>query len=206
MESTPTRQALPALATALREATADVHAAIEALALMRRLTSEVVAVADYQQYLCAMAEVYAPLESALYAGLEPRLRARIGVEPKLPALLADLREQGIEWTPRPQVSETLAARSLDALVGGLYVLEGATLGGRTIARQLRRRLGAALGEASFLDFHGENTAPAWRAFCAALDGLRREGQLDQEALIAGALATFADIHHQLSSVEPVEHP
>lgn len=203
-ESATATLPLPALALALREATAEAHAGIEALALMLRLTSEGVTLADYRHYLCAMAEVYAPLEGALYAALDPVVRERLGVTPKLPALLADLREQGIEWRPDAACSAALAARSLDALVGGLYVLEGATLGGRTIARQLRRRLDPrALGGATFLDFHGEHTGPAWRAFCTALDALRVEGRLDQAALIEGALATFADIHQQLSTVEPV---
>jgi len=206
-ESTTASLPLPALALALRAATAEAHAGIEALPLMLRLTSEGVALADYRHYLRAMAEVYAPLEGALYAALDPAVRERLGVTPKLPALLADLREQGIDWRPDTARSASVAARSLDALVGGLYVLEGATLGGRTIARQLRRRLDPrALGGATFLDFHGERTGAAWRAFCAALDALRLEGRLDQAALIDGALATFADIHQQLKDVEPAARP
>lgn len=193
------------LAVALRLATAEAHEAIEALPIMRRLTSRAVTAADYRRYLHAIEEVYSVVETALFNDLDPALRERLGVQPKLPALRRDLAEQG-EPLERSGGADPSASWFLDPngalladrVIGGLYVLEGATLGGRTIARHLRRLLGDQLGSARFLDFHGEQTSVAWKGFAGALDDLRAEGTLAPEAVIAGALATFGEIHRRLA--------
>ena len=82
----------PGLALRLRRETAQAHEAIEHLPMMQRLTSHSVTLDDYRHYLHTLAEIYAPLEAALYAGLSDALRARLGVRPKLSALLRDLAE------------------------------------------------------------------------------------------------------------------
>jgi len=54
--------------------------------------------------------------------------------------------------------------------GCAYVLEGATLGGRTLLPLVESRLGVtAQTGASFLASYGENVTSMWRAFGAALD-------------------------------------
>lgn len=188
----------PGLAIALRHATAEAHAAIERLPMMSRLTSSAVTREDYLQYLRTFASIYAPLEQQLYDGLDEDLRQTLGVSPKLPALRHDLEEQGDLWpqsAPGDEADTALPQEDVAAIVGGLYVLEGATLGGRTIARHLRRALGGELGAARFLDFHRERTSPHWKRFSAALDRLAEHGVLPPERVIAGALAVFAHVHH-----------
>jgi heme oxygenase (biliverdin-IX-beta and delta-forming) len=196
------------LALRLRRETAEAHEAIERLPLMRRLTSPEVTLDDYRRYLRTMAEIYSPLETALYAGLGDALRERLGVAPKQSALLGDLAE--LEDSPVPDSSapgsgdglpELLSELHPSALVGGLYVLEGATLGGRTIARHLRAVLGDSFGGGHFLDFHGRAITTAWPRFSAALVDLARDGTLDADETVAGALATFALIHRRLSVLD-----
>lgn len=185
------------LPTALRRATAGAHAAVERLPLMCRLTSPAVTREDYRDYLQVMAGLYAPLEPSLYAQLTEPLRERLGLRPKLPALRHDLEEQGGVWvTAAPLEAAPWIDRpdGLSAAVGGLYVLEGATLGGRTIARQLRRVLGDGLGSATFLDFHGADTSAAWKTFSGALKALAGRGQIQPEVVIAGALEVFGHVH------------
>lgn len=187
------------LALALRRATAGIHAEVERLPLMERLNSEAVTLDDYRQYLRAIVTIHAPLEDSLYERLDGETYRRLGIRPKLPALLADLEEQGLEWNahmlavmPTPVLPENLGAT-----VGGLYVLEGATLGGRTIAQHLRRRLGASIGAARFLDFHGRRTSATWKGFTAALNALAAEDTLTPDAVIAGALAVFTHVYKRL---------
>lgn len=187
------------LALALRRATAGVHAEIELLPLMAQLTAETVTLEAYQRYLHAMVSLLAPLERTLFDAIDPAIREQLGVRPKLPALLADLDEQGLTYHPGlVAMTATLALpHDLSATVGGLYVLEGATLGGRTIARHLRRRLGESLGAARFLDFHSDQTAAAWKAFTAALNTLALHQALVPDQVIAGALAVFAYLHQRI---------
>ncbi|MTW20997.1 biliverdin-producing heme oxygenase [Allochromatium palmeri] len=190
------------LALALRRATAGIHAEIERLPLMVRLNSETVTLEDYRYYLQAIVTIHAPLEGALYERLDAETLQRLNIQPKLPALLADLEEQGLEaQTHRIMAMPMLMLpESRGATVGGLYVLEGATLGGRTIARHLRRFIGESLGTSRFLDFHGQQTSAAWKGFTSALNGLSAEGVLTPDAVIAGALAVFTHVHTCLERI------
>lgn len=180
------------LALALRRATASIHAEVERLTLMAPLVSESVTLEDYRRYLLVIAAIYAPLEAGLYRLLDETLTARLGLRPKLPALIEDLKEQGL--TSSPQQLQLIPPPLLPAdpsfAVGGLYVIEGSTLGGHTIARHLRRRLGDAVGGTRLLDFHGPQTAAAWKTFTTGLNELAAQGRLNPEQVIAGALAVF----------------
>jgi heme oxygenase len=144
-----------------------------------------------------MARVYMALEPPLLAALQSGLAGYPGlgpeVRPKLPALLADLADLGCPGPRAPPARPVPVPPDLGAAAGGAYVLEGATLGGRVIARHLRRRLGGGpqdpLARAGFLDFHGDPAA-AWMGFAADLDRLVELGAIDPESAIAGARAAF----------------
>jgi magnesium chelatase accessory protein len=183
---------------ALRAATAPTHAAVERLPIMARLTSPAVTAADYCRYLRAMARVYGSLEPPLYAAVGAGLSlARVdalGLRPKLPALHADLAALGLE-PPAPEPGS--APAELNLALGGLYVLEGATLGGRVIARHLRRRLGEPLIGGTFLDFHGDQSAAAWRRFGRALEALEADGSLSPDQAVLGACTVFAQVWRML---------
>lgn len=172
---------------------------------MRALTSQSVTRDDYRRYLSRMIRVYAALEAPLLAALaggsdtEPEALPR--VRPKLPALLADCDAEGLDppgaevWTTGPiGLSESL---------GGLYVLEGATLGGRVIARQLRRRLSGGLDPAQFLDFHGDMASAAWKGFTGSLDRLAESGVIQPERCVDGARMVFEKVHRILGATDEV---
>ncbi|MCK7582898.1 MAG: biliverdin-producing heme oxygenase [Chromatiales bacterium] len=194
-----TRQPRLDLALALRRATAGIHAEIERLPLMARLNSDAATLDDYRRYLRTIAILHAPLEGTLYERLDAETLRRLGIQPKLPALLADLEEQGLDGSTHWPVLMPLSVLpgDLSATVGGLYVLEGATLGGRTIARHLRRVIGESIGAARFLDFHGRQTSSAWKGFTSTLNALAAEGVLTPDAVIAGALAVFTHVYERL---------
>jgi heme oxygenase (biliverdin-IX-beta and delta-forming) len=76
-----------------------------------------------------------------------------------------------------------------AAFGALYVLEGSTLGGRVILKELKLR-GASLAGLGFLDPYGNRTGERWRSFLAILE--REVKSSDQKAeAVTGALNTFA---------------
>jgi len=182
----------------LRERTAGIHAETERLPLMAALLDPGITPADYARYLAALHGVYASVEPALYAALSPTLVTRLGVRPKLPALQRDIAALGLSPClpasappPRPRVVVDGQAAAL----GGLYVLEGATLGGRVIATRLQRVPGPHMGlPLSFLNFHGAEAGAAWRRFSAAMTELCRQAQAQDDAVAAGALAVFEAVH------------
>lgn len=125
-------------------------------------------------------------------GLELTLRR------KAPLLTADLRSLG--RTPRqlralPRIGDIGVDGPARAL-GALYVLEGATLGGKLIEREVGRRLG--LDDASgtaFFGAYGSDAARQWRRFGAVLE---REGEdLDVDDMCDSASATFAALDRWL---------
>jgi heme oxygenase len=76
-----------------------------------------------------------------------------------------------------------------AFLGAMYVMEGSTLGGQYIARQVEEALGleAGVGDAYFRGY-GERTGEMWRTFRAVLTEVPEDAGED---LIVAAQAMFA---------------
>jgi heme oxygenase len=183
----------------LRERTSGIHAETERLPLMAALLDPGVTPADYARYLAALHGVYASVEPALYAALSPTVVTRLGVRPKLPALQRDIAALGLSPCLPPSARPPRAVVDGEAAVlGGLYVLEGATLGGRVIATRLQRTLGPEMGlPLSFLNFHGAEAGAAWRRFSAAMTDLCLQARAQDDAVAAGAVAVFEAVHRAL---------
>ena len=71
------------------------------------------------------------------------------------------------------------------LLGAMYVLEGSTLGGQVIARQLAA---AGIAGRTFFTGRAERTGPLWKQFCQLLEAAA--GTEDPDAIVASAILTF----------------
>jgi heme oxygenase len=186
----PARQVQRRLAS-LRRRTAPYHAAVESrVDIFGRLGST----ARYVDLLVRLYGFYEPFEAELFPtatrwGLPLDVKARR----KAPLIAGDLEALGvspaeIEGLPRtaraPRPTTPLAA------LGCFYVTEGATLGGRLIARHVehRLRLGPRNG-ASFFHGYGSGSGPRWRTFCSVLAAESRSA-VAERAILAGAIDTF----------------
>ncbi|MGZ3145724.1 biliverdin-producing heme oxygenase [Lentzea chajnantorensis] len=123
----------------LRTETRGAHHALEDdLGLSGRLTSP----ERYEEVLAAFLGFHEPLEEALAAAVTAQ-RLPWSVLPGADLLAADLRDSG--WSPARIASLPRSAapdvESLPALVGSLYVVEGARLGGQLITRWVAGALG-----------------------------------------------------------------
>lgn len=205
----------------LRERTAAIHTATEELPLMRNLLANDASISDYRRYLQALHGVYLTVEPALYAAVSPPLLSRLGIRPKLPALQRDLNRLGVRvalptsgWPRRLREAVTGEPCAL----GGLYVLEGATLGGQQIARRLRQHWADQPGlPYSFLEHRADNPGHDWKRFRKTLiewaetKAARRsvaEGASDADvdtgrdaAVIDGALTVFETMHRALADTK-----
>ena len=75
--------------------------------------------------------------------------------------------------------------------GCLYVIEGATLGGQIIIKNLNFNLGlTAAAGASFCDGYGAQTGSRWKALCAAVPDEGFDSQGGAEAMLRSANRTF----------------
>jgi heme oxygenase len=91
---------------------------------------------------------------------------------KVPALMKDLHALGLtdaQIQGLPQCSELPVIDSVAQLLGVMYVMEGATLGGQVLRRIIADRLGIdAESGGEFLDVYGRDTGRLWKTFLKQL--------------------------------------
>ncbi|CAI8759071.1 heme oxygenase (biliverdin-IX-beta and delta-forming) [Pseudomonas sp. IT-93MI4] len=192
---------VPPVLQDLRAGTAELHIALE-----KRLPffSDTLDSNAFLRLMQAYYGFYRPLESALLDSgvipvdfdLAPRLKA--------PTLFNDLQALGLtaEAIARLPLCQSLPViDSSDACLGVLYVLEGATLGGQILRREIASRLSLnADNGAAFLDIYGAATGRRWRAFIEYL-GSRSLDASEREAVVAAARTTFSCFERWLESRE-----
>lgn len=74
-------------------------------------------------------------------------------------------------------------------LGWLYVAEGSMLGGRVMRRAMVAD-GISLAGLDFLDPHGEETGPRWRAFLLAMDSACASGRAAHADIVRGGRDAF----------------
>lgn len=178
----------------LRTRTRELHERVErAMDLPSRLVSQTA----YVALLARLHAFYLPLEALLQAVSGC---AEIGLELaprwKTPLLRKDLAALGRQRPPESAEVGTggPVLPKIDGLpraLGCLYVLEGATLGGRVIRREVAARLGLAEADgAAFFCGYGERTGAMWSAFCGSLEGWAADHMGDRDAVVDAACETF----------------
>jgi heme oxygenase (biliverdin-IX-beta and delta-forming) len=156
---------------------------------------------DYRRFLARFLGYYVPLEARLlplpwwqHMGFAYTDRRKA---PRLEQDLRALGEAEASVQLLPQCHELPALESLPQLLGCLYVVEGATLGGQIISRHLHATLGlTAETGAAFFGGYGTRTGSHWKAFCADLSSLTARCDGDQ-AVITSANDTFATLDRWL---------
>jgi heme oxygenase (biliverdin-IX-beta and delta-forming) len=178
--------------SALREATRAVHQRLES---SLRLAAPDLTRSEYLQILQRFSATYSRLESQLdqHAPLLRSVELEWQERCKLPLLQRDLAALGQAEMPATQFTlrrELPRLETLPELIGCLYVLEGATLGGKLICANLRRVLGIGPDNgAAFFASYGEAVAGQWQRFCVALEKSLSDVAARQEAALS-AVATF----------------
>lgn len=169
----------------------------------------------YAAMLRVLLALHEPREAQLRRtpGL-PALGIDLAGRRKSPRLRADLTALGTAPAPESSAgsesagSESAgsesggsgAADDLPAALGTFYVLEGSTLGGRVLLREVRDQLGAV--PTAFLHGYGEETGRMWKQTRTALvAGVGAAADPDRAAdrLVAGATATFDALDRLLTA-------
>lgn len=178
----------PTLLQRLKSATAALHDRIE-----RRtpLVRDDLTLGVYRRTLARLLRLYDPWEQAAARVLRPRLPSLLEGRLKAPLLRADLRRLGddepdLGGPPLPPLA------TVPQVLGSMYVLEGATLGGPYIARHLERVLGLSDGIGySFFRPYGPEAGRMWQSFGRVLLAASSPGT--DPIIVASALATFEAI-------------
>ena len=173
----------------LRETTAPAHEKLDAgVELERRLARHEDRIGLVQAFHAFHSASEALLRRWLPAGHDLDARSRIA------SLEADLRALGAEPVAPSATTPADTSRAL----GWLYVVEGSSLGGRVIRRDLESR-GVDVVGLSFLDPYGAQVGARWRETVAFLEGQSARPDVDGQAVLAGALDAFA---YALQSLSP----
>jgi heme oxygenase (biliverdin-IX-beta and delta-forming) len=90
----------------------------------------------------------------------------------------------------------------EQVLGVAYVLEGSTLGGAFLLKQLAPLGITASRGGSYLASYGSERGRMWQRFLAMLEGM--QGQLHAESVAAAAIAAFSAARHYLTLQGPTE--
>jgi len=182
----------------LRANTADSHKNLESLPVSASVTSPTVTAPAYAHYLKLMRDVIQDTEKNIFPLLQ-NIFPDLGERRKLQWIDADLAFLNNPQTEsRLPFSENVKTFSAPFAVGILYVVEGSSLGGRFILKNLQSALGYEENGVSYFNGYGNKTGSSWKNFLSILTEYEEKNNNGDE-IIAGADFAFQAIHRHFSN-------
>ena len=149
----------------------------------------------YGQRLAQFYGFYGPLEAALQLRCTPHLTALLPRLNKTALLSQDIERLGVSLEHLPLCSNLPQIETDAEVLGCLYVMEGATLGGRLITQHVQATLGITpQGGGSFFEGYGEGTGKMWQAMRQLLVNCSIDTPTEN-AIVTNATATFASLRN-----------
>lgn len=182
----------------LKKATADAHTALEGLPVSVSIMNPQVTKAEYVHYLKLMYEVIKDTEENIFPHLSLYVED-IASRNKAALIENDLRTLGYPVTVHATpLSNSLSNHTPPFAMGILYVLEGSSLGGRVILKNITNTLGYTAEEgATYFAGYGNLTGPRWKSFLEALTNFAAETGKNEE-IVKGANYAFEAIFKHFS--------
>ncbi len=170
----------------LKQETAELHEQLEQqLQLLRPSMS----VLEYRVLLEQFYGFYLPWEQRAAPLLNQAFPGFFNQRRKAPLLQSDLQFLGSNLAAIPQNSHLPNIQSLPSLMGSLYVLEGATLGGQILARHFERQFNFSGGQGcAFFASYGHDVGRNWLNFCEILTCYSSPDR--DNAILSSTIETF----------------
>jgi heme oxygenase len=166
---------------ALRLETRPAHDQLEQNAFNQQLNAGTITEAATAHFLVKMHGFLAPYEARLRAqNLGPEWE--IDARQRAHLLLEDLQKPAAELEICPYMPPLT---TWPQLLGAMYVIEGSTLGGQVIARQLAK---ANIPLRLYFSGYGERTGTLWKVFCHLL--AQEATPENQAEIVQSASLTF----------------
>lgn len=197
----PTIEPAIGLAQMLKEGTAELHELAEHAAFQTRMVSGGLSRDEFIAFLNQVLIVHRTLDGLLSeaAAADDRVGAMFRpVHHREEKIEADIERLGGTVGAEPLAATSRFLAEVDrlcdtcpvALIGVLYVNEGATNGNKVVAKRIRDGLGLEKEFAlDYLDPHGRDQRKNWMAFKGMLDELKMS-ETEREACLDAAKATF----------------
>jgi heme oxygenase len=159
---------------------------------------------EYGALLQRLWGFYSPLETLIDKRAAcPFSLLDYGKRKKVPLLTRDLHALDI-FTPSflPICSKLPELSDLSQVLGCMYVLEGATLGGQVISRHLKKQL--AIDQTTgcaYFSSYGAEVGCMWQTFCSVLTSYASTHTLEKQ-ILQSACSTFIAFNTWLDEKEP----
>lgn len=181
----------------LKTQTADSHKKLEELPVSMSIMSPDMKIEEYAKYLNLMHDVHADTEETvfpLFSGLLDDLEQRR----KKQLIEADLSYLNYDLASFEKVFKTENI-SIPFALGILYVVEGSTLGGRFILKNVSKvpQLSGDKG-VSYFNGYGDKTGSFWKSFLNFLSEYEQQNNCG-DAIIEGAVFAFDSIYNHFES-------
>jgi len=191
----------PTFLEKLRAATTESHTGLETLPVSTSIMNPAVTDKEYALYLGLMHDVVKDAEENIFPVVYKNVEG-LDVHPKAQFIDADLKTLGVA---KAQASNPLT-QNLDVAAitpafafGVMYVIEGSSLGGRVILKNINGALGHdSESGATYFSGYGAQTGSHWKAFLGALIQYADVNDSEEE-IIAGANFAFDAISAHLTA-------
>jgi heme oxygenase (biliverdin-IX-beta and delta-forming) len=184
----------------LRSKTANSHQLIEQNNVSQLLMSQDVTITQYSQYLSSMYSFVYGFEKMVFPLLKYYELLQLDDRRKSHLIQTDLAMLNYKVAEHYVNDELFSThyKTTTAALGGMYVLEGSTLGGQIISRHLSKVLGnSVVGKTTYLTAYAGQTGSMWKIFLQLLcETAVASGNEDE--IIESAVNTFSLLNNCLS--------
>ncbi|WP_308993868.1 biliverdin-producing heme oxygenase [Mariniflexile litorale] len=181
----------------LKTQTAHIHKKLEYLPVSAMILSPSMEIKHYTRYLSLMYDVHKNLEATVFPLLS-ELIDTIKVRAKTPLIKEDLLFLHYNHQISKSVFKTHPL-TIPFALGMLYVVEGSTLGGRFILKNIETVPGLDQGKGvSYFTGYGSSTGSMWKSFLNTLAQYEADNNCEPE-IIEGALYAFECIYNHFLS-------
>lgn len=185
------------IANLLRTETAGGHKELESLMYVNEIMNNSLSIEQYKKLLTINYIIHQKLENKLANMLDANLASELDMKSrlKLSALEKDLAYWNIDSLTLPGLDFDLfiPEKNNAEVLGALYVLEGATLGGNMIKRHIlaNPNFKNEEGGLNYYGVYGDELSAKWKSFISVLNDTVSEA--DYERCIASANHTFNNL-------------
>ncbi|MCJ7932913.1 MAG: biliverdin-producing heme oxygenase [Chryseobacterium sp.] len=152
----------------LKQNTADYHDAAEKLFNSEKIFNKTFTLEDYKKIIHTNYLMLLHSEDQIFSSLSDKYseKLQLNERKKLSLIEKDLKSLSLE---NQTASHNLEFTNEHEALGAMYVIEGSTLGGNVIAKQLSKTEGFDEVTFNFFGCYQENTGPMWKSFKEVLD-------------------------------------
>lgn len=169
---------MPTLSEHLRETTKPLHDATEAKFESQKIFDKTYTLEDYKKILRLNYLFHLNFEDVAYDAISAETAEAIQLDSRRKM---DLLEKDLQSLGMPKIEKTpgISVENEAQAFGIMYVMEGSTLGGNVIMKQLSRNPEFEGTEFNYFGCYADKTGEYWKNFKETLDSKFSEDQYDE---------------------------